>query len=47
MTLENLALWWQIRKTAPVSSRNALRQLLAGARFNCASAARVGAVLKR
>lgn len=36
---EDLELWRQIRKTAPVSSANALRQLLAAARFSCASAA--------
>ena len=36
---EDLALWRQIRKTAPVSSPNAMRQLLAGARFSCANAA--------
>lgn len=47
MRLENLALWRQICKTATVSSPNAMRQLLAGARFNCASAARAGAALKR
>ena len=35
---EDLALWRHIRKTAPVSSPNALRQLLAAARFSCASA---------
>jgi pimeloyl-ACP methyl ester carboxylesterase len=33
---EDLALWRQIRKSAPVSSANALRQLLAAARFSCA-----------
>ena len=33
---EDLALWRQIRKSAPVSSANALRQLLAAARFTCA-----------
>ena len=36
---EDLAQWRQIRKSAPVSSQNALRQLLAAARFSCASAA--------
>ena len=36
---EDMALWRQIRKTAPVSSANALRQLLAAARFSSASAA--------
>ena len=36
---EDLAEWRQIRKTAPVSSANAMRQLLAAARFSCANAA--------
>ena len=36
---EDLTLWRQIRKSAPVSSPNALRQLLAAARFSCASSA--------
>ncbi len=36
---EDLAQWRQIRKSAPVSSANALRQLLAAARFSCANAA--------
>jgi pimeloyl-ACP methyl ester carboxylesterase len=35
----DLMQWQQIRKTAPVSSPNALRQLLAAARFSCASTA--------
>jgi pimeloyl-ACP methyl ester carboxylesterase len=35
----DLAQWLQIRKSAPVSSANALRQLLAAAQFSCASAA--------
>ena len=36
---EDLALWRQIRKIAPVSRSNALRQLLAAAHFTCASSA--------
>ena len=36
---QDLALWRHIRKTAPVSSKNALRQLLAAARFSCARVA--------
>ena len=36
---EDLALWRQIRKIAPVSSSNALRQLWAATRFRCASLA--------
>ena len=36
---EDLALWRQIRKIAPVSSTNALRQFWAAARFSCASSA--------
>ena len=36
---EDLALWRQIRKIAPVSSPNALRQFWAAARFSCASSA--------
>ena len=34
---EDLALWRQIRKSAPVSGLNALRQLQAAARFSCAN----------
>lgn len=36
---EDLALWHQIRRTAPVSSANARRQLVAAARFRCTRAA--------
>ena len=36
---EDLALWRQIRKVAPVSNSNALRQFWAAARFSCASSA--------
>ena len=36
---DDLTLWRQIRKSAPVSRPNALRQLLAAARFSCASSA--------
>ena len=36
---DDLALWRQIRKIAPVSSSNALRQLWAAARFCCANSA--------
>ena len=36
---EDLALWRQIRNSAPVSSENALHQLMAAARFSCAGAA--------
>ena len=36
---EDLALWRQIRKIAPVSSPNALRQLWAAARFRCVNSA--------
>ena len=36
---KDLALWQQIRKIAPVSTSNALRQLWAAARFSCASSA--------
>ena len=42
---QDLALWRQIRKSAPVSSTNALRQLLAAARFSCASTAPLCPVL--
>ena len=35
----DLAAWLQIRKSAPVSAGNAARQLLAAARFSCATAA--------
>ena len=37
--VQDLAQWRQIRKTAPVSSANVLRQLLAAARFGGVSAA--------
>ena len=36
---DDLALWRQIRKIAPVSRSNAVRQLWAAARFRCASSA--------
>jgi len=36
---DDLALWRQIRKIAPVSNSNALRQLWAAARFSCAISA--------
>lgn len=34
---EDLAAWLDIRRSAPVSKANALRQLLAAARFSCAA----------
>ena len=36
---QDLALWHQIRRTAPVSRQNAMRQLVTAARFSCANAA--------
>ena len=42
---KDMAAWRQIRKTAPVSAANVARQLLAAARFSCASTAPACSVL--